>query len=213
MGRERGQVAQSESAIIDREGFATLVQELAAVFASTRAARRGPSGGLRELARISGLRLATVSEWARGRRVGLSRPAFARLELGILLAAEGDGDRFAVWFDRLARVLDWPDDGRGPWPAPPDVRAEQRRRWERRSGPPALLESLLPAYALEQLRRGRFSPQLATNWPADRRALATPRDAAALQRHLPLLVGLEAGVVDHPDGPRVVVHLLDPESL
>lgn len=212
MGRQSGQVGRGECAIVDRDGFAALVLELAAVFSTTRVARKGPSGGLREIARATGLRLATLSEWTRGQRAGVSRPAFARLELAILLAAAGDGDRFSGWFDRLARSLAWPADGKGPWPPSPDVRAEQRERWRRRSEGPALLESLLPVYALEQLRRGRFSPQLETSWPADRRALATSRDAAALQRYLPLLVGIDDGVVELPDGPRVVVHFLDPEQ-
>jgi hypothetical protein len=216
MGRQRGQVGRTECAIVDPDGFAELVAEIAHVFAASRTATKGPAGGLRELARVSGLRLATLSEWTRKAptrrpRVGVSRATFGRLEMALLEAAQrSDADRFADWFGRLAAALSWPADGKGPWPAAPDVRAVQRQRWQRRNAAPALLETLLPAVALEQLRRGRFSRQLETHWPADRRALATPRDADALQRHLPLLVGVEDGVVDHPNGPRVLVHLRDP---
>lgn len=76
-----------------------------------------------------------------------------------------------------------------------------------------MLEELLPAMALEKLRRGQYSPLLEKHWPSNRRALATERDAAALCRCLPLLVGREDGVVECAGGARVIVHLLDPQRL
>lgn len=211
MSRTKGALHRRHIPITDPAGFAYVVENLI-----------DGAGGVRECARRIGASVPRLYDWRKGRRSGLSREQFARIETEILIQCqESEGDAGHAFWNRsnaLFASLGAPADGLGLWPDDPEPMRRHRAANALRQQPPIYLEDAFRDKATGRLiadhigrgKRPSVDGAAWSTWPVDRRLYVTRAQFETFYREIPTTFGFDGegdtlALFETERGPRGIV--------